>query len=422
METTDDRWAGVDWGSERHALCVLDEQGKEVDAFTAAHSPEGLAEVVARLQRSGVIAGVAVETTRNLVVQALLDAGVTVYPINPKLSHAWREGWKVAAPKSDPTDAWVLAEGLRQNAARLRPFRTDDARTRELRMLCADECTLIGQRTALVCQLRAALKEYYPQALAWFDDWTAPTAWDFVLTFSTPEALQQASRKRLFGFLKSHCLGIRPHWQALADNRLKGPAWPSDQATTAAKSVLAATLAKSLRALQASLDEYRRRIEALYGDHPDASIFNSLPGAGPKTAPRLLCQFGTDRARFDDAQAVAQLSGAAPVTSRSGRSMTVRMRRQCRKDFRNVLHQWAFLTLSDCIWARAFYDRARRAGQGHALALRNLARKWLAILYRMWQNGERYDEGRYLASLIRRGSPLVQEIQNLQPLITGGKL
>jgi transposase len=409
----------VDWGNERHTVCVVDTDGREVTSFEAAHTAEGLDALARRLQEHGPICGVAVETTRSLVVQKLLDAGFVVYPVNPKLSHAWREGWKVAAPKEDASDARVLAEGLRQRQAQMRPLRPDDPQTRELRLLCADESRLIADRTALVNRLQAALREYYPEALAWFDDWAKPTAWDFVLAFPTPEALARASRKKLYGFLRTHSIGLHPIWQKRVDGRRAAPAWPSDPATVEAKSLLALALAKELRTLQASLDLYRQRIEKLYGDHPDSSLFSSLPGAGPKLAPRLLTHFGSDRQRYDSAESVQCLSGTAPVTHQSGRFKHVRMRWECQRDFRNTLHLFAFLTLERSTWARAFYDRARRAGQSHGLALRNLARKWLKILYRMWQERRPYDEGRYLASLIRRRSPLVQEIMSQQPLTTG---
>ena len=108
------------------------------------------------------------------------------------------------------------------------------------------------------------------------------------------------------------------------------------------------------------------------------------------------------------------------MTAQSGRSKNIRIRHQCQKDFRNALHLWTFQTTKYSEWARAFYAHARKAGQGHALALRNLGRKWLRILYRMWRERKLYEEGRYLAALIRHGSSLVKEIQQLQPLTTGG--
>jgi len=420
METSGEpRWAAVDWGDARHAVCVLESNGKEADAFETPHTAEGLEELIGRLRRHGLIGGVAVETTRSLVVQKLLEAGFTVFPINPKLSHAWREGWKVTAPKADRSDAWVLAEGLRQQRDRLRPLQPDDPRTRELALLCADESRLIADRTALVNRLQAALKEYYPQALAWFDDWSTPTSWDFILGFPTREALGRAGRKKLYGFLKCHHIGLRPIWQERVEGRRSAAGWPSDPATVQAKSFLAVALAKELRTLQANLDLYRERIQKLYGDHPDSSLFDSLPGAGPKIAPRLLSHFGTDRQRFESAHSLQQLSGTVPVTVQSGRSRRVRMRQECQRSFRNTLHLFAFLSLERSPWARAFYDRARRAGQSHGLALRNLAGKWLKILYRMWQDRVPYDEGRYLASLIRRRSPLAQELIAHHALTTG---
>jgi transposase len=413
------RWAGLDWGDARHAVCILDDTGKEEEAFEVEHTAEGLEELVARLRQRGPIGGVAVETARHVVVQKLLDGGFAVYPINPKLSASWREGESVSGAKDDRRDAFVLAEGLRQRHARLRPLQPDDPATRELRLLCADESRLIGDRTALVNRLKATLKEYYPQAPGWFDDWTAPASWDFVLAFPTPEALARARAKKLYGFLRTHEIGLRPIWQERVEGRAKS-AWPTDPPTVAAKSLLAVSLAKELRALQAILTLYRERIEKLYGDHPDQGIFSSLPGAGGKLAPRLLSHFGSDRQRFDSAHPLEMLSGAVPLLMKSGNSKSVRMRHACQRDFRHTLHLFAFLSITRSAWARAFYDHARRKGQSHALALRNLGRKWLRILFRMWQDRRPYDEGQYLASLIRRRSPLVQEIASLQPLKTGG--
>jgi hypothetical protein len=47
-----------------------------------------------------------------------------------------------------------------------------------------------------------------------------------------------------------------------------------------------------LRVLQSQIDSYRAQIEKLFAQHPDHDLFGSLPGAGPKIAPRLL---GRDR-------------------------------------------------------------------------------------------------------------------------------
>ena len=73
-----------------------------------------------------------------------------------------------------------------------RALRPNDPLTAELRLLCRDEIALIQQRSAFICQLKAALKEYYPVVLQAFDDWALPSAWVFVEAFPTPELLVKA--------------------------------------------------------------------------------------------------------------------------------------------------------------------------------------------------------------------------------------
>ena len=91
--------------------------------------------------------------------------------------------------------------------------------------------------------------------------------------------------------------------------------------TAKAKSQLALSLVAILFTVEKQLGIYRERIEELFGRHPDHDLFGSLPGAGPKLAPRLLAEIGDDRARFgEDAQALQYLAGTAPVTRRSGKA------------------------------------------------------------------------------------------------------
>ena len=46
-------YVGVDWGSQQHSVCVLDQAGGKVAAFSVAHSAAGLRELIARLRRLG---------------------------------------------------------------------------------------------------------------------------------------------------------------------------------------------------------------------------------------------------------------------------------------------------------------------------------------------------------------------------------
>ena len=121
--------------------------------------------------------------------------------------------------------------------------------------------------------------------------------------FPTAEALLKAGKRKWDKFFHSHKL-YRPQTY---DERIatfqKAGEWKVSAALVAAKSLYAVARCKQLRVLQTQLKEYRRRIEALFASHPDSGMFGSLPGAGPKLAPRLLSEIGSDRALYDEPRA-----------------------------------------------------------------------------------------------------------------------
>jgi transposase len=397
-------FAGVDWGDKTHSICVIDEQGAEAEAFDVRHDAAGLDELAGRLKKHEPLAGVAIETSKGPLVSMLASSGIIVYPVNPKVAKAWREGWSANGAKTDPGDARTLAHGLRQHHQNLRPLLLDSPLARELAILCADEKSLIQQRTAVVNVLIAALKAYYPEALGWFDDWTSPTAHDFIISFPTPAALRAASKKRLFGFLKTHNIGLSEAWKKRIDAaRGSGPAWPADAPVRAAKSLLAVSTARQLRTIDAVLREYRKRIADLFENHPDSGIFSSLPGAGAKLAPRLLSSFGDNRAKFQSAHSAQELSGVVPYKFKSGKIDFDKFRFACDKNFRDTITSFAYQSTRFCPWATAFYVKAKDRGQSHFLALRNLAAKWIKIIFRMWTDNVTYNDAVITRSLYMHG-------------------
>jgi transposase len=413
MNTTmSERWAAVDWGDSSHAVCIVDAEGKQVTSFTIEHTAEQLDQMVLEINQHGPIAGVAVETDHGLLIVKLLEANLAVYAVNPKLSDQWRGGSSVAGAKSDAADSFTLADGLRTHHALLHPLQPDDPLTRELRGFCRHEMRLIQERTAEIEKLKAALKEYYPEALAWFDTWTCPAAWDFIVTFPTPQDLREAKTGKFLTLLKHHRMKYTPRWRQMVADRSGQAAWPADPVVTHVQSHVALDAIAKLQAIERSIKQCRKHIDELFAKHPDADIFKSLPGAGKKLAPRLLADMGSQRDRYESALAVQQISGVAPVTRASGKSRLVKIRWACRKVFRHNLYWLASCSRKQSAWAQAFYDLARARGDSHALALRKLGYKLLKIIFRLWQDRQVYDEQRYVLSLRQHGSPLAAAVSS----------
>jgi transposase len=405
-----DHFAGFDWAADHHDVAVVDRSGAIVLQLRFEQSLEGWNTLRQKLATLGKL-GVAIETSCGPAVERLLAMGHAVYPMNPKAAERYRDRKAPSGVKDDQLDAWSFADALRTDGHGWRPLVPEDQATQFLRLLCRDEIALIEQRTALVLQLRQALQEYYPAALQAFDDWTLPSPWEFVVQFPTPQTLAKAGKRRWQKFLHTH----RLYNAATNDQRLaifeKAHEFVSpSEAVTRAKSLLAVTLAKQLRTLETQLGEYRKQIQKAFDDHPDSPIFKSLPGAGDKLAPRLLAELGSQRAVFEDAQALQCYAGTAPVTIQSGRRCFQKIRRMCNMVLRATVHLWSNKSRAECTWAQAYYQQKRAEGKGHATALRALGQRWLKILIRMWRERTPYDESRHLQNMLRHGSWVLSQV------------
>lgn len=400
-------YAGFDWARDHHDVVLVDRQGQIVAEFRIQHSLEGWKEFGQRFKQYPAVA-VAIETSQGAAIDQLLQVDCTVYPVNPHSAKSYRERKVPSGNKTDRLDAWSLAEALRMDGQHWKSLQPLDPLTQELQLLCRDEISLIEQRTALVNQLQQALCEYYPAALEAFEDWTQPFCWDFMVQFPTPEKLAAAGSQRREKFLHTHRL-----WRTeTAPRRLEifknSRQFCGSPAVTSAKSLLAVSLARLLKALQAQLDQYRQQIEALFQQQPDHDLFGSLPGAARTLAPRLLGEIGGDTHRFADTQNLQCVAGTAPVSYQSGQIHKVRVRYQCNKVLRHTVHLWATCSLRSCPWAAVYYQQKRAEGKSHACALRCLGQRWLKILWRMIQTRTPYDADLHAKNQQAHGSWVLQ--------------
>jgi len=396
-------FVGFDWASDHHDVVVVDGEGSIIEDFRFEDSADGWKSLRKKLSPYPNVAA-AIETSSGATVERLLEAGCAVYPVNPHAAKRYRERKAPSGTKTDRFDAWSLADALRMDGRTWRPLKPNDPLTAELRLLCRDEIALIEQRTALICQLRAALGEYYPTALEAFEDWTLPSAWAFVEAFPTPDALLKAGKRKWEKFLHTHKLYRPDTYEKRLSLFVQAQTFCGSAPTTQAKSMLAVAVAAQLRVLESHLDKFRGRIRELFAQHPDHELFGSLPGAGEKLAPRLLAELGDDRERFDSPEALQCYAGTAPVTYQSGQIKKARFRRACQKVLRQTVHLWANLSRTKCPWAEAYYQKKREEGQSHACALRCLGQRWLKILWKMWQARKSYDAELHQRNQVRHGS------------------
>ena len=394
-------YAGIDWADQHHDAVVIDEVGQRVAALRVAHTAAGLGELTTFLKGLGDVAthpehlACIVETTHGLLITALLEAGLPVYPVNPKTVDRHR---KPAGAKTDAIDAYLLARTGRSDLADLRRLRPDSPLIAELKVLTRDQDTLIQSQTRLVNQLTACLKAYYPVAVELFGKLHQPTTLAFLQAFPTLEQAQAAPVEQIGTVLK-----VAGHPQAAAKaaqiwRRVHQPQLQADPVLTRAKARLMLTLVAQLQVLVPQIAAYDQEITRLFLTHSDSRAFASLPRAGERLAPRLLAEWGDDRGRYTDAASVQALAGTSPVAFQSGKFVSVHRRYACSKPLRNALHQFAWQSTLQEPWARAYYQRKRREGKSHSMAVRALANQWVRIIYALWRTQESYDASIFQAA------------------------
>ena len=411
-------WVGLDWADQRHVICLYEVATGQSTVSRLEQKPEALQDWLSQLRQryGGAPVAIVLEQARGAVIYALLSADfVRLYPVNPQSLASYRKAYAPSGAKSDPADAVLLMEMVRNSPERFRVWKPDDADTRSLQLLTENRRQLVNQKTALTNQLTSLLKTYYPQALELAGALDSLQACDFLQRWPTLEALQHARGGQIRQLYREHG---RPSSEQL-DRRLEQirQARPltTDPAALLSGAMMVEVLVEQLRPLLAAIERFDRQIAVLFRKHPDRPLFDSLPGAGAVLAPRLVAAFGTDRDRFQSAQQAQQLFGIAPVTEQSGKQRWVHWRWACPKFLRQTFHEFAGHSRHWCSWAKALYQRLRRCGKGHHAALRVLAFKWIRILFHCWKARTGYDEQIYLKSLQKRNPTLWAEIQLLPP-------
>lgn len=391
---------GIDWATQAHAVCIIDQSGRVHWRGLVPHTADGLAELLARLRRvrrRGLLR-VALERPSGLLVDSLIEAGLEVVPIHPNALKAIRPRYSAAGGKSDPGDAFILADVLRTDGHRFRPLRPPSDDTRALRALVRGRDDLVAQRVALANQLRALLARFWPGAAAIFADVDSPIALAFLARYPTPDSAARLGEKRLAHFLGQYAYcGRRPVVELLARLR-RAPTGQVGEAEAEASGEVVRALVAILTPLVAHLQQLSAAIETALLHHPDGPLVQSLPRSGAVNAAQILAELGDDRLRFATHEQFAAEAGLAPVTHASGQHRAVVFRWACNKRLRRALTTFADNSRHASRWAALVYQRARARGCRHQHAIRILARAWARILWRCWQDRASYDVHRHRAA------------------------
>jgi len=391
-------FVGDDWAEEHHDVEVMDAAGRRLAKARLAEGVAGMARLHAMIAEQlgedtdEAVVKVGIETDRGLWVQALIAAGYEVFAVNPLQAARYRERHTVSGAKSDKADAHALADMVRTDSHQLRPVAGDSPQVEAIKVVARAHKTLIWERTRHTQRLRHALREYFPAALAAFEDLAAADTLELLTKAPDPvsagrltlsqisAALKRARRHKITD--KAGAIQAAPRAEHLTQPEVLTAAYA---ATVQSSAAVLTVLNEQIMALQG-------QVETHFGQHPAAEIILSQPGLGPILSTRVLAEFGDDPHRYASAKARKNYATTSPITRASGKKKVVLARFVHNDRLIDALDSQAFAALTASPGARAYYDQIRARDLGHRAALRQLGNRLVGILHGCLKTGTCYDE------------------------------
>ena len=400
-----DWFVGIDWGSEKHQVYVLDRDRRQVGERVVDHDGASLAQLAAWLwtvsagQPQRVV--VAIEVPRGAIVEGLVERGFHLFAINPKQLDRFRDRHSVAGAKDDRRDAFVLADSVRTDQPSFRRLQLEAPQILLLRDLSRAEETLLEDFRRSANRLRDQLHRFYPQMIQLCSAADESWLWDLIDLAPTPAHAALLSEEQVQRVLKAHRICRVKAQEVLAC--LQTPALPVAPGATEAAQAHCGFLLPCLRMLAEQLQACSRQVSALLrtlaeesgeGEGPsDVAIVLSLPGVGRKITAWLFAEAGQPLVKRDY-QVLRTHGGVAPVTKQSGKRRVVVMRRGCNPRLRQALYHMARVAMQRDAHFSHVYATLRAKGHRHGQALRNIGDRLLRILMAMLRDRTCYDANR----------------------------
>jgi transposase len=200
-------FAGIDWADAKHDICLQAGSSEEREWTVVPHRAAAIDTWANTLRQrvQGRPVAVCLELAKGPLVYALQKHDFLVlFPVHPATLAKYRQAFTPSRAKADPTDAELALELLLRYRAKLKPLTAQSGPMRMLLRLVEQRRRLVGDQNRISSRLIDALKQYFPDVLAWFADRDTLLFCDFLTRWPTLKQLQRARRATLLSFFHEH--------------------------------------------------------------------------------------------------------------------------------------------------------------------------------------------------------------------------
>lgn len=387
-------YAGVDIAKMDHVIGAVDETGAEVaKPMRFKNSEAGFERCVAWLESVAESEGevfVAMEATGRYWMACfayLTAAGYRACVVNPMQVHAMRKVKSMAGVKNDRIDAWLIAETLRQGDYDETRLATDEVQA--LKQLTRYHQGLKQELATVKTQAICVLDAYFPEYAGLFSDVFGAASLKVLAECPMPS---EVARRRASSIAKMLSEGSHGRLGAEKAAQIKAAAKSSVGIRLGedAVSFQAKTMVSQVEFLNRTIAKVEREVASLLAKvEPNIT---TIPGISTTTGAQIAAEIGDVR-RFKSAASIVKYAGLNSGVEESGKfsASGVPITKHGSPYLRRSLWLAANRARQHDDRLRAFYDKKRREGKPHRVAVTAVARKLCHIVYAVMRDGKPYD-------------------------------
>ena len=389
-----DVFVGVDMAKEHHYAQAITTTGTELFHRPVLNDQAAIEKLVGDAGKHGRVALVIdmPSSPAQLLLAVCREHDVPVAYVTGLQMRRAAELYAGQA-KTDPRDAWVLADFARRHADQLAWIEVSDDLLAKLRILNGRDVDLAEDanrasnrcRDALVA-VSPALERVLGSQLA------AGGVRDLLAARPTPTMMRHAGETTINEIVRARSPRIAARITPGVVKALEAQTVTLPGENTWGE-IITGLIADLERIFQ-QRKELGEQIEQVFLSHPLGKVLVTLCGFGPRTGARTLAEIG-DPTRFKDGGRLAAYAGLAPVDRRSGKSLNnASASRRGNHRLKNAMFLAAFVATQHDPNAKAYYERKRAEGKGHNAAIICVARRRCDLIHAMLTTSQAYDPNR----------------------------
>lgn len=387
-------YAGVDIAKVDHVIGAVDETGAEAARpMKFKNSEAGFERCIAWLEsvaESEDDVFVGMEATGHYwkaCFAYLMAAGYRVCVVNPMQVHAMRKLKSLSGVKNDRIDSWLIAETLRQGDYDETRLATDEVQA--LKQLTRYHQGLKQELAAVKTQAICVLDAYFPEYAALFSDMFGAASLKVLAECPTPS---EVARKRASSIAKLLSEGSRGRLGDAKAAEVKAAAKSpvGIRLGEEAASFQIRTMVSQVEFLNATIAKVEKEVASLLGKvEPNIT---TIPGVSTTTGAQIVAEIG-DVKRFRNAASIVKYAGLNSGVDESGKYSAegVPITKHGSPYLRRSLWLAANRARQYDPRLKEYYDKLRRKGKPHRVAVTAVARKLCHVVYAVMRDGKPYD-------------------------------